>query len=235
MSYISFQQNDITEIKANTFSATTALEEVTLSNNRITMIETDAFAGLNKLRRILLFDNALTSLGGDFFSGGAGGNTLLFTFVRFGRNNIKQIGPFPESIFNSSAPKYVKRIDGTVYVSNSMDLYGNALTDIPGNTFTQQTSMRLLWLGKNKLTRIQKGTFDTLKELTLLDLSFNLLSELDAAVFQSLSRVEFLHLNSNRLRALPAGSFLTMYAKNLFLENAAYAQKKNLLETQRPC
>eukprot|EP00752_Nemacystus_decipiens_P014911 g13274.t1 len=90
---------------------------------------------------------------------------------------------------------------------HSLDLSGNELTSLPGETFDSFTELEYLDLSGNELTSLPSEVFDPLAKLEHLDIYDNGLTDLPAGIFGKLPELDHLSLAQNRLTTLPDGLF----------------------------
>ena len=109
-------------------------------------------------------------------------------------------------------------------------LADNRLTRLPGNCFTNMTSLRWLSAQNNRITKLQdglfdglnslevdfshnwilelqEGLFDNLKSLVAMDFSFNVITELHDGLFDGLHSLKFLNFSYNAINELQDGLF----------------------------
>ncbi|SPP88395.1 blast:Carboxypeptidase N subunit 2 [Drosophila guanche] len=88
-----------------------------------------------------------------------------------------------------------------------LNLGGNAIKKIAGNTFELSTELENLNLSDNILEELPRGVFLALKKLQQLNLSNNHLKIVSPDVFSPLKELQSVNLDRNLLNELPRGLF----------------------------
>ncbi|XP_022792494.1 uncharacterized protein LOC111331610 [Stylophora pistillata] len=91
-----------------------------------------------------------------------------------------------------------------------MILPGLKIYNLPGNSFQNMDSLKMLDLQKNQIYKLNKDIFRDLTELRELYLQQNKIKELPEAVFDSLSNLQILTLGFNRIEKLPRRQFANL-------------------------
>lgn len=121
--------------------------------------------------------------------------------------------------------KYGKSLHGQVEI----DLRGEKIDSIDGQTFHGLSNLVYLWLNDNEITTIEPGTFrdqanlsrlslhnnriqhltsfDPLPNLTRLSLSHNQIESIDPKALHGLRNIELLSLDHNRLEQIGPSTF----------------------------
>ncbi len=90
---------------------------------------------------------------------------------------------------------------------NFFEVYGNLLTTIVPEDFTNLRHLRVLGLTKNKISSVPAHAFARLSNLFVLSLARNEISTIDPQALFGLNSLTEIYLDSNRLTHLPAGLF----------------------------
>ncbi|XP_072036102.1 uncharacterized protein [Amphiura filiformis] len=88
-----------------------------------------------------------------------------------------------------------------------IDLFENAITYIPEDTFLEQIFVKYLWLDTNRLTNLTGSPFRDLSMLVWLDFSHNILHDIGKDLFDGLINLNKLYLSFNKLHSFPEGCF----------------------------
>jgi len=149
---ISFKNNQIQELCADSFVYVTELEHLDLSSNEISHLPPGVFRGQIKLRFLSLMNNSLTNISADVFN-----ETTSLIVLKLSNNSISYIAPGAFSRLNKLQKLY---------------LQNNALTFLdPGSFPLDSIQLETLYLNSNPLKELPEIVF-WMRGLKLADLKF---------------------------------------------------------------
>ncbi|XP_066298012.1 leucine-rich repeat-containing protein 15-like [Branchiostoma lanceolatum] len=90
----------------------------------------------------------------------------------------------------------------------TLDLQGNAITNLSQSDFSRYRNLRTLYLIYNQISTIHNKVFHNLISLTVLYLNENQLTTLPADIFEGLGNLRDLSLSQNQITNLPADIFV---------------------------
>ncbi|KAM5131884.1 uncharacterized protein ACMZJ9_018696 [Mantella aurantiaca] len=219
---LNLRNNRVAVIFKNVFCYLTNLNILDLGGNKITQVRLGGFNGLKKLTNLYLDKNQIATITGEMFSGvektlqvlDLMGNQLNFESVR------KHLSPFSKL--------------QSVYDLKLQAQQPFGLTVIPRNFFTGLTSLRALYLSRNRLTHLSSDIFHGLSQLTYLSLGedCNGIQNLSPGIFSSLTNLQFLDLENMCLQTLDSDVFsnLTNLRRLQLTKNALRTINVSLLK-----
>ncbi|KAL1493141.1 hypothetical protein ABEB36_011259 [Hypothenemus hampei] len=175
------------------------LKELDLSKNPITSIN-DTFQ-LQNIRSIDLSMTNLKSLHEDVFV-----NLPSLEILRMNNNiNLRKFICHSDSLLylDLSNSEMLDRIPtGRMRKLYHLDMSGNFLKIINGNSFANMINLQLLNLSMNAITVIHEDAFRGLNQLTSLDLSYNKIKSINEKTFVNNSALTYLNLSHNYINEL---------------------------------
>lgn len=175
---LDLRSNLLENIPNGTFWGLTSMTELELQGNRIKHITSSAFQGLTLLNKVSLDGNLVSEFPIDLFNDNLNLEMLSLRFCKF-----DAIPSFESQLVNLK----------------ELDLSGNSITLIEGNSFQNLPSLRVLHLASMfpKLSNIDENAFLGLGELNVLDISDNALQTLSSTHIESLTSLQVLNLKNN--------------------------------------
>ncbi len=176
---INLNNNQLSEIPANSFQGFINVEIISLSNNQIKSLPATIFDCCPKLREIWLDGNQLTTI-----------------------PDLKKLSHLRKLSLNSNK---IDTIDADTFVTTTLleelELTDNNINTLPATVFDPLVNLRTLHLDDNKLESIPDGAFDSLSNLKGINLERNFLS-LSKSEFieQYLSKIPGLKLKNIRYK-----------------------------------
>ena len=181
--------NNITRVKAGSFSKLSICVFISLASNFISEIEVGAFQGMDSMNEMWLGWNNLTILKANMFQG-----LLLLRKLTLSNNQINdtQAGAF------NGLPNL-----------QELYLYGNKFTTLKANMFAGLHSLELIILTYNHISTIEVGTFTGLGTLKKLWMDHNneKLRDMKDNTFIGLSSLEILYVHNNKIQSVRPGLF----------------------------
>lgn len=209
LSSISLDGNLLTKIVPGSFQNCKGLRELRLQNNRILSLEPGVVDGLENLQEIHLENNKLTRI--------RGLNKLKrLRHVSLSRNNIERLTvemiPGTEVTSLSIGHCLIKNIDNGTFSNQStlsiLFLGNNRLTKLTPEMFIGLRSLERLYLQRNNITWIHEECFSShTKALQYIDLSYNMIKTVTRSIFTGLAFIEEINLSHNLITELEEGSF----------------------------
>ncbi|XP_076163087.1 G-protein coupled receptor rickets isoform X2 [Ptiloglossa arizonensis] len=173
--------NNITDIPVRAFHRISSLEVLLLRRNRLHTIADDAFTNLTSLRVLELDDNYLTKI-----------PTAI----------VNLSGLEDLSLSNNRIEALEERVFQSVINLVSLDLRGNPIKEIHGNTFQNLRKLRKLILSNLKELRIFPNLNGT-RSLEVLRLDRAQVTNVPVDLCEQCPRLKSLDMKSNYLTELP--------------------------------
>lgn len=244
---VRLSNNELTEIRSNTFKSLNSLEAVLLANNRLKIVQSESFNRLPKINHVIISDNLLSRISPKSFTNLPSlmklelQNNLLtqFSFTYFENisnplhlnlsNNQISICNSENMIVNlevldlrhNNLDTIPKCLD-SVALLRKLFLDYNAITSLEHNRFMHLTSLEELTLQENTISYIHKKAFFGLQNLQILDLSKNLISHLHVGQFANMPKLRILYLRNNDIKYLPKDVFSNTLLEMIDLSNNAF-------------
>lgn len=179
---ISYANNEIEQIGAESFNSCKNVENIILFNNAITEIHELAFSENLKLKNLNLGQNKITILSEKLFE-----NQVSLTSLNLISNSMTDM---PNRIFRSLTNL------------TELDLGRNQLSNLRNDWFKELGSLEKLFLGVNNLKDLPVDVFSTLRSLTQINLGSNKLTVIKFSSFGSLSKLSNVNLEENEIDAI---------------------------------
>nr|XP_033770245.1 toll-like receptor 13 [Geotrypetes seraphini]XP_033770246.1 toll-like receptor 13 [Geotrypetes seraphini] len=228
--------NLITDLYKESFEDLTSLQIMNLRNNRVSVIFNETFHNLQNLYILDLGGNKIRHLNNSSFEGLRNLSKLYLD-----GNQISKIDSTMFSCVHNSLQvldlagnqlHYIsikEKISPFEKLKNLLDLklqaqqpYG--INIIPPSFFKGLTSLKSLYLARNKLLSIPPDVFDDLSQLSYLTLSdaCNGIQNLPAGIFKNMTNLRELNLENIGLRSLTLEVFgnLTNLGSLILMKNA---------------
>ena len=197
---LNISNNQITEIKEDTFKSLINLQTLNLSFNRIKEIKEDTFKSLINLQYLYLFNNQIKEIKKDTF---------------------KSLTNLQELYLSGNQITEIKN-DTFKSLTNLQELYlfGNQIKKIKEDTFKSLTNLETLSLSVNQITEINEDTFKSLTNLQQLSISNNQIKEIKEDTFKSLTNLHYLSLHGNQITEIKKDTFGSLInLQTLYLSN----------------
>jgi Leucine-rich repeat (LRR) protein len=180
------QNNNLKSISGRLLRDLVNLERLDLKKCAITEIESEATRSLQKLKYLDLSENKLTK-------GPSIENLVNLEHLDLSKNQIDSID---ENVFGRQNLKLTM-----------LDLSGNSLKALHGNSFLRLVALRSLSLAQNDLSGISIEAFSGLANLKELDLSSTELKVISSSLFSEIPRLEKLFLRNTTLEVIKKNAF----------------------------
>lgn len=245
---IRLSNNELTEIRSNTFKSLNSLEAVLLANNKLRSIESESFNRLPKISHVIISDNLLSHINPRSFANLPSliklelQNNLLFEFsFSYFENfsNPLQLNLSHNQISNCHAANIIINMEildlnhnnfnripkclENIALLRRLFINFNIIESLEHNDFVYLTSLEQLTLHHNAITYVHKKAFFGLQNLQILDLSSNLITHLHVAQFSSMPKLRILNLNSNNIKYLPKDVFTNTLLEMIDLSSNAFS------------
>ena len=205
---ITMERNNMTRIRARSFSEVPNLKEITLRHNNIRSIDERAFEGLGLLRKLTLHEDLLS------FESGVFRFFVNLTFLEMDLRNVQcyipqreicrlnQLQQLTLTGFLLRSMKFERCFEDLTQL-RVLKLFSMNLGSISGATFR---SFRIflveLYLNHCQLRTLDVDTFKDLSKLTVLSLKKNPITYLADTIFTSLTRLTYLDISKNKLTVI---------------------------------
>lgn len=202
------QENELTDIAADSLTFLTSLRILNLSNNHLETLPEGLFSNTKEIREIHLQNNNLYMLSSRLFS-----RLEQLVILNLSSNKISQIDddPFVGLIrlvvldLSRNALTHMKsKFFKDLLFLQILDLRNNSITFIEDNAFLPLYNLHTLNLAENRLHQISVNLFNGLFVLSKLTLSNNLIVNVHAQAFKNCSALKELDLSSNAITEVPA-------------------------------
>lgn len=245
---IRLSNNELSEIRSNTFKSLNSLEAVLLANNKLKTIESESFNRLPKISHLIISDNLLSHINPRSFGNLPSliklelQNNLLtqFSFTSFenfssplqlnlSHNQISSCrkGDMIISVevldFGYNSLNRIPQCLESIALLRRLFLDYNIIESLEHNNFLHLTTLEQLTLHHNALTYIHKKAFHGLQNLQILDLSNNLITHLHLGQFSAMPKLRILNLSSNNIKYLPKGIFSNTLLEMIDLSNNGFS------------
>ncbi len=125
--------------------------------------------------------------------------------LRIDYNNLTSLNSI---IFNGGITSLISnRISNTNFLTESLFLNNNFLSEIESYTFKKLNMVRFIDLSFNRLQLVDLNTFTGLSNLKIFKLNNNLISSITDNSFSTLSQLIEIDLSYNRLSTINKGTF----------------------------
>jgi len=125
--------------------------------------------------------------------------------LRIDYNNLTNLNSM---IFNGGITSLISnRISNTNFLTESLFLNNNFLSEIESYTFEELNMVRFIDLSFNRLQLVDLNTFTGLSNLKIFKLNNNLISSITDNSFSTLSQLIEIDLSYNRLSTINKGTF----------------------------
>uniref|UniRef100_T1GEJ0 TIR domain-containing protein n=1 Tax=Megaselia scalaris TaxID=36166 RepID=T1GEJ0_MEGSC len=209
LQHLNLQNNNITELHAESFAGLSSLRVINVSNNHLETLPIGLFAGSKELREIHLQHNELYELPKGLFHRleqllvlDLSSNQLTSHHV----DNTTFAGLIRLIVLNL-ANNALTRIDyrtfKELYFLQILNLRNNSIGHIEDNAFLPLYNLHTLNLAENRLHTLDDKLFNGLYVLSKLTLNNNLISVIEGSVFKNCSDLKELDLSSNQLTDVP--------------------------------
>ena len=185
LTWLSLQDNQITNVERNSFAQLKKLERLYLRKNRLAVIEADVFPEGVNLNLIDLGENQFITIPLSLISADLAGG------VNLGTNLIATV----PANFAANTAKL------TTIVLNS-----NKIKTIPKDAFANNGNLREIFLNNNLISTIEEGAFSG-SRIYRIDLPTNELTSVPGLSVPVENRVRSLSLRSNSIAAIGASDF----------------------------
>ncbi|KAL5288564.1 TOLL7 family protein [Megaselia abdita] len=210
LQHLNLQNNNLTELHAESFAGLSSLRVVNVSNNHLETLPSGLFAGSKELREIHLQHNELYELPKGLFHRleqllvlDLSSNQLTSHHV----DNTTFAGLIRLIVLNL-ANNALTRIDyrtfKELYFLQILNLRNNSIGHIEDNAFLPLYNLHTLNLAENRLHTLDDKLFNGLYVLSKLTLNNNLVSVIEGSVFKNCSDLKELDLSSNQLTDVPS-------------------------------
>ncbi|CAI5438473.1 unnamed protein product [Caenorhabditis angaria] len=210
LSTLNLNNNQISNISANSFSSLTALTQLRIEKNQISTIPSACFQSLKK--SLILFDisdNLLTRIPFEVLQ-----NSSALTYLDLSSNNISEINQ--NELLNLPSLREIR-------------LYNNSLRRLHPDSFKNVVSLEYLYLQNNILTNLDGGQLKEFEKLEMLDVrnnalytlpilknlttlkqlkaDGNLIEKIDDLAFSNNQKLQLISLQNNRIRDISKNAF----------------------------
>ena len=217
------KNNQISQIRNNTFAGLSNLQELYLSNNVLDddSIEDDAFKGLSGVQILMLDNNLLRSVPNAVYS------LEMLTKLSMRNNKLTFIsaGDF-NSLENLEildlGENRILLIENKAFPSTLLDLRlsQNEFDFIDSEIFHELTNLRTLMMSSNKISVLPKDVFTKNTELENIYLDNNFLKFINSSHFSNNKLSGDVWLNGNQIAFIGEGSFSSVKtAQNILLND----------------
>ncbi|XP_023941756.2 connectin-like [Bicyclus anynana] len=206
---IEVKYGNVEVIEPYSFSNSSSVKGITLTDNQIKILKPNAFAHLRQCMTIGLDTNLIVEINRDVFKDLPSLEKLYLksnkittihdkAFVHL--SNLRELEIDRNNLFslNSETFSGLEKLE-------KLDMSRNSLEVIGDNTFAPVKNLRILNLEGNKIQMLDEKAFNGLAKLQFLSLAHNALSDIDnVKTFEALQSLVQLNLKGNKLQVLKA-------------------------------
>uniref|UniRef100_A0A8C6WXK0 Leucine-rich repeats and immunoglobulin-like domains 1 n=1 Tax=Neogobius melanostomus TaxID=47308 RepID=A0A8C6WXK0_9GOBI len=208
---LDLSNNDLTELRGQSFPAGLQIRDLFLSNNRIRELEMGALNHLGATLQVLrLSRNRISQIPVKAFQ------LPKLTQLELNRNRIRQVegltfqGLSSLEVLKLQRNSINKLTDGAFYDLAKMKVLHldyNSLTEVNSGSLYGLTSLQQLFLSNNSIARIYPDGWKFCQKLRELNLSYNNLTRLEESSLAVLGDLHTLRLGHNSISHITEGAF----------------------------